>query len=116
MIGRMPRPRLPDDERRAHRIEVLVNDDELENATTVGYGDVYPVTIGGRIFTAVILLVGLAPGLRGGPSPAWLQRPALRRGRHSRCERQDIRGRGILREVSSALRAAYMIAYSGRLS
>lgn len=28
--------------------------------STVGYGDVYPVTIGGRIFTAVLLLIGLA--------------------------------------------------------
>lgn len=28
--------------------------------TTVGYGDTYPVTIGGRIFTAVILLLGVA--------------------------------------------------------
>ena len=27
--------------------------------TTVGYGDVVPITIGGRIFTAVILFLGL---------------------------------------------------------
>ena len=27
--------------------------------TTVGYGDVYPVTIGGRVFTGIILLIGL---------------------------------------------------------
>jgi voltage-gated potassium channel len=27
--------------------------------TTVGYGDVYPVTVGGRMFTFVILMIGL---------------------------------------------------------
>jgi len=27
--------------------------------TTVGYGDVYPVTTGGRVFTFFVLLVGL---------------------------------------------------------
>ena len=34
--------------------------------TTVGYGDVYPVTVGGRLFTMVIVLLGL--GLVAVPS------------------------------------------------
>jgi voltage-gated potassium channel len=27
--------------------------------TTVGYGDIYPVTTGGRVFTSFILIIGL---------------------------------------------------------
>ncbi|MBW3539505.1 MAG: ion transporter [Planctomycetes bacterium] len=31
----------------------------LTTLTTVGYGDVYPVTAGGRVFAAVVMLVGI---------------------------------------------------------
>ncbi len=34
--------------------------------TTVGYGDVYPITVGGKIFTFIILMVGL--GIVGIPA------------------------------------------------
>lgn len=32
----------------------------LTTFTTVGYGDMYPITAGGRIFTSLVLIIGLA--------------------------------------------------------
>ena len=34
--------------------------------TTVGYGDVYPITLGGRVFTVVVVMAGL--GMVGVPT------------------------------------------------
>ena len=31
----------------------------VETLTTVGYGDIIPVTVGGKVFTLAILLIGL---------------------------------------------------------
>jgi voltage-gated potassium channel len=31
----------------------------LSTLTTVGYGDVYPITVGGKVFTALVLMIGL---------------------------------------------------------
>jgi voltage-gated potassium channel len=38
----------------------------VASLTTVGYGDIYPITIGGKIFTTIILLIGL--GIVGIPA------------------------------------------------
>lgn len=31
----------------------------LVTLTTMGYGDVYPITTGGKIFTSIIVMIGL---------------------------------------------------------
>ena len=50
--------------------------------TTVGYGDIYPVTAGGKIFTFIILLVGL--GIIA--MPAALMASALSKAREEAAE------------------------------
>ena len=53
--------------------------------TTVAYGDMYPITAGGRIFTVLILLVGL--GLVA--APAGLFASALAQARKEEQEEAD---------------------------
>jgi len=53
--------------------------------TTVGYGDVYPITVGGKLFTFVVLLVGL--GLIS--VPAGLIASALSQAREIESESTD---------------------------
>ena len=53
--------------------------------TTVGYGDVYPVTLGGRIFTFLILMLGLGVVAM----PAGLMATALEKAREEEKRRED---------------------------
>ena len=41
--------------------------------TTVGYGDIYPVTLGGRFFTFVVLMVGLAGSCSDSARPSCIR-------------------------------------------
>jgi len=50
--------------------------------TTVGYGDVYPVTVLGRIFTGIILILGLSViSVPSGLLASALMRQSLRKGK-----------------------------------
>ena len=55
--------------------------------TTVGYGDIYPITVGGRIFTFLVLLLGL--GIVS--VPAGLVASALSKAREMEAEIQSVR-------------------------
>ena len=57
--------------------------------TTVGYGDIYPVTTGGRVFTFVVLVCGL--GIVAAPSG--LIAAALARAREEEREEERDRAR-----------------------
>lgn len=58
----------------------------IATLTTVGYGDIYPITAGGRIFTGVVLLAGL--GIVA--VPAGVLASAL-----SQIRTEDLEGRGM---------------------
>ena len=53
--------------------------------TTVGYGDVYPVTVGGKIFTFFVLVIGVGIVT----VPAGLVASSLTRARELESEKQD---------------------------
>ena len=55
--------------------------------TTVGYGDVYPITVGGRIFTFVILMMGL--GVVAVPTGLFASALAQTRRREEQEERSE---------------------------
>ena len=51
----------------------------IETATTVGYGDFYPVTAGGRAIAAIMMLVGIATfSLVTAALATWLVKSAAR--------------------------------------
>jgi len=48
-------------------VEIIICNPQLKSElsrtvvtlTTVGYGDVYPITVGEKIFTTIVLMIGL---------------------------------------------------------
>ena len=59
----------------------------ITTLTTVGYGDVYPVTLGGRIFTFFVLIIGL--GIIAVPSGLFAS--ALSKAREERQDEKSLR-------------------------
>lgn len=57
--------------------------------TTVGYGDVYPITVGGRIFTFFVLIIGVGIVT----IPAGLVASALSRARTIETEMREAQSR-----------------------
>ena len=58
-----------------------------QTTTTVGYGDMYPITVGGRVFSFFVLMLGL--GLVGVPAGIVASALSAVRRRDERAESSD---------------------------
>ncbi|MFC8077151.1 ion channel [Streptomyces sp. NPDC057307] len=82
----------------------------IETATTVGYGDLYPVTPAGRVIAAVVMLVGIAVfSIVTASLATWFVGSAARRARQvaEAVEHAEARGRADADQELRALHARF---------
>lgn len=64
----------------------------IATLTTVGYGDVYPITLGGRLFTFAILMIGL--GIIAVPAGLFASALSVARREETEQEKAEVAGTG----------------------